>query len=591
MLKNKKQVKLHLFIASCLVITTVFIADWLNSNISNYKLVANKPLCSDSFTKKINVLKAKEKNQNTITFTIDSVLLRDYNMIIDVSGLYYSIQLNHKEIAQNRNTKNKHFLGSNNYIFLSDILPNTAKVVHVSIHYTSKFYFTEPLFFIIHQSIIKQVYFTTIGKHAIQNLLYILLTLFFISLVFLSKDTLPYSITILHLLICFKIFQTGYIWDVCNIKLPYFYEIKHLIDFSIFALFISQIPDTKEKPRKTIIITSISAFFFITSGCILSQNILFSYSKGLFIFSVFITTLYKLFTNNLISVKTNYFFNVLLGLVAYFLLVVTHVFPRGTLTSIASISNIAFSFTSMYIMLKYTYGFLRSVTEYHKKDTALKRISLLKNIGHDLKTPVTIIKTNNQILEHYPSLMGDEINMLIYGTLQSITDLDLMVNNINALINDGEMSLDESLSMNELLSGLNNKYNAYCASKSIVFITKTNNQDVVIQTNRLLLLRVINNLIDNAIKYNTKNGKVQVEYFMKTKKILVIEISDDGIGMTTKQIEQIFTPFYRAEQSRSIAGLGLGLTVVKQLIECLEGKIMVTSTLNEGSQFTIYLNI
>jgi signal transduction histidine kinase len=242
-------------------------------------------------------------------------------------------------------------------------------------------------------------------------------------------------------------------------------------------------------------------------------------------------------------------------------------------------------------MLQYTYYFLSSITEYRKKNATLKSIGLLKNIGHDLKTPLTIIKANNQILEHYPNLPVDQTNMLINGTLRSISDLDLMITNINALINDGEMLLNETLSMNELLSHLNDKYKAYCASKEIDFITKTNHPEVIIQTNKLLLLRVINNLIDNAIKYNTNHGKVEVEYFIKTQNTLLIEIRDNGLGMTNEQLDKIFTPFYRAEQSRSIAGLGIGLTVVKQLLECLGGKIQVISTVNKGSQFTISLKI
>jgi signal transduction histidine kinase len=591
MIKSKKQIKLHYLIALCLVIATVFMADLLNNSISNYKFTTDKPLSSDGFTKKINVLKAIGQNPNVLTFKVDSVLLQDYGIIIDVSNLYYSIQLNHKEIAQNKNPKNEHFRGSNNYIFLSDLLHETTEELQVSIVYTSEFFYTAPLVFMVHQSIIKQVYIAIIGKHAIQNLLFILLTLFFISLVFLSKDKLSKSIIILHLLLCIRIFQTGYIWDICNIQLPYFYEIKHLIDFFIFVLLISQIPRIRQTLDKTTIIVLLSTFMIITLACVISQNLIFSTIKILFIFSVFITILYKLYTNNSINIRDIYLFTLLLGLTAYSFFAYSNLLHRGLLTSAANLSNIAISCTSGYIMLQYTYYFLSSITEYRKKNATLKSIGLLKNIGHDLKTPLTIIKANNQILEHYPNLPVDQTNMLINGTLRSISDLDLMITNINALINDGEMLLNETLSMNELLSHLNDKYKAYCASKEIDFITKTNHPEVIIQTNKLLLLRVINNLIDNAIKYNTNHGKVEVEYFIKTQNTLLIEIRDNGLGMTNEQLDKIFTPFYRAEQSRSIAGLGIGLTVVKQLLECLGGKIQVISTVNKGSQFTISLKI
>ena len=93
--------------------------------------------------------------------------------------------------------------------------------------------------------------------------------------------------------------------------------------------------------------------------------------------------------------------------------------------------------------------------------------------------------------------------------------------------------------------------------------------------------RMIYNLVDNAFKYSKAAGRVTLEY-KKVKRKIIITVSDTGIGMTVEEISKAFIPFYRADKSRSKTGLGLGLSVIKSVVEKLDGNIRITSQVDEG---------
>jgi two-component system phosphate regulon sensor histidine kinase PhoR len=101
--------------------------------------------------------------------------------------------------------------------------------------------------------------------------------------------------------------------------------------------------------------------------------------------------------------------------------------------------------------------------------------------------------------------------------------------------------------------------------------------------------QAIGNLLSNAIKYSTDTKKVFIRLFRKSEHVC-IEVEDRGIGIPEDKLSQIFEQFYRIEQKESISGTGLGLTVVKEIIESHHGTISVTSKIGKGSKFVIVLN-
>ncbi|NRY28793.1 signal transduction histidine kinase [Clostridium beijerinckii] len=101
--------------------------------------------------------------------------------------------------------------------------------------------------------------------------------------------------------------------------------------------------------------------------------------------------------------------------------------------------------------------------------------------------------------------------------------------------------------------------------------------------------QIITNLLSNSYKYLKPNGKVKVE-LKKENETVVIKVIDNGIGIPEKDIPYIFERFYRSDLSRNknTGGSGIGLTIIKALVEAHGGKIYLESKINEGTKFTIY---
>ena len=102
---------------------------------------------------------------------------------------------------------------------------------------------------------------------------------------------------------------------------------------------------------------------------------------------------------------------------------------------------------------------------------------------------------------------------------------------------------------------------------------------------------VLLNLVENATKYNKQNGSIHASIYSTDGKHVLVEITDDGIGIEEEHLQRIFERFYRVEKarSRSVGGTGLGLSIARHLVERQGGRIWVQSTLGQGSTFLFTL--
>ena len=121
-------------------------------------------------------------------------------------------------------------------------------------------------------------------------------------------------------------------------------------------------------------------------------------------------------------------------------------------------------------------------------------------------------------------------------------------------------------------------------------LTVKANKPVIVKADKKRIFEVISNLVGNAIKYGKKGGNVNVVFYDMDKMVL-IEVSDDGIGIEKKDMIRIFERFYRVDKSRSRmqGGTGLGLSIVKHIIEAHEQTINVKSQIDKGTTFTFML--
>jgi signal transduction histidine kinase len=216
------------------------------------------------------------------------------------------------------------------------------------------------------------------------------------------------------------------------------------------------------------------------------------------------------------------------------------------------------------------------------------RSDFISNVTHELKTPLTSIRMYAESL-----LMGrvksDQVQKEYLSVVVNESErLKRMINNILEF-SKMEKGKPEYFFVNSNLASI-----LKSAIQEMKYWLDKEGFDVVTELDDIIFARVdpekmkqaISNLFSNAIKYSTDTKKIYVRLYQKSDHIF-IEVEDCGIGIAEDKLSRIFEEFYRIEQKEIISGTGLGLTVVKEIIEAHNGTISVTSEIGKGSRFTI----
>lgn len=216
------------------------------------------------------------------------------------------------------------------------------------------------------------------------------------------------------------------------------------------------------------------------------------------------------------------------------------------------------------------------------------KTDFISNVSHEIKTPLSIIQNYSMILQNdnlEKSQKDKFLKEMIIAT-KRLSDLITNILKLNKLENqklDFDIS-DFNLGEELRLCVLN--FENLFEKKNIEIDCEID--DVKITSSRELLEIVWNNLISNAIKFTPENGKVKISVFEKNN-LAVVEIEDNGQGMTSDVGKHIFDKFFQGDTSHATEGNGLGLALVKKVIDILGGEIFVESELGNGSTFTIKL--
>lgn len=223
------------------------------------------------------------------------------------------------------------------------------------------------------------------------------------------------------------------------------------------------------------------------------------------------------------------------------------------------------------------------------KKTGTLQDEFVNNYSHEFKTPITSIKGFAELLleedldektrKKYLKIIVEESRKLTSLSEQSILLTKLNAQNI--IPNKKKYSLDEQIRNCVIMQ------EPSCLKKNITI--NCDLDKVTIFQSEAILEHLWNNLISNAIKYSNQDGKIDITLTSDNNSI-VVKVKDNGIGMSEDSINQIFDRFYQVDKSKTIDGLGLGLTIVGRIIELVEGKITVESELGKGSVFTVTLH-
>ena len=226
-----------------------------------------------------------------------------------------------------------------------------------------------------------------------------------------------------------------------------------------------------------------------------------------------------------------------------------------------------------------------------KTSAKLKEIDTIKtrffeNISHEFRTPLTLIKLPlSQAINNEEKLDLKELNLMHNNAsrLQNLIEDLLSLSELEA----GKMIIKKS-EQDPLVQSktLSSQFDSYAESKGINYHKVIERNSIKATYDKSVVDKVLANLISNAIKYSETGGEVQVSVAMVDQK-LVMKVSDQGDGITPEDQEKIFERFYRVgETDEGKQGSGIGLALVKKLLEINNGTIEVTSKINEGSTFT-----
>ena len=212
------------------------------------------------------------------------------------------------------------------------------------------------------------------------------------------------------------------------------------------------------------------------------------------------------------------------------------------------------------------------------------------NIAHDLRSPITRIRGAAET-----TLMGNgSLKEFKEMAARVIEESDRLIGMINMMLEitrmeAGVLSLSkERLNINELIEDAVDLFYPLAEDKHIEIDTKMPSDPVLVHVDRSWFQRVIANLLDNAIKYTSKGGRIIISVACN-RRYVSISIEDTGIGIREEDLPHIFKRFYRAEQSRTSPGMGLGLSLVKAVVEAHGGRVEVKSIFQKGSRFQIVL--
>ncbi|MBC2856868.1 HAMP domain-containing histidine kinase [Cetobacterium sp. 2A] len=217
---------------------------------------------------------------------------------------------------------------------------------------------------------------------------------------------------------------------------------------------------------------------------------------------------------------------------------------------------------------------------------AKSQIDFVNNASHELKTPIFIIRGYIDLIKKWGTSNPEIFKESVQAIQDEVKNMSILVEKLLFISNqDSILIQSENINLEEIIDEVITEMNIIYPEQKIEF----HRRKLIVNTDWSLLKQVIRNIIDNAIKYGDK--KTVEVFLLERGEYIVIKVKDNGLGIEKDDLDNIFNKFYRVDKShnKSIGGHGLGLTIVKNIVEILNSRIEIKSEVGEGTEVFIIL--
>jgi len=218
------------------------------------------------------------------------------------------------------------------------------------------------------------------------------------------------------------------------------------------------------------------------------------------------------------------------------------------------------------------------------------RTDFVANVTHELKTPMAVMQNYGTLLQgvEVSDKQRIEYGKAITEQTRRLSGLVTNILKLNKLENQQIFPNTESYDLGEQLCECMLEFESVWEEREIEIETNITDE-VYVEADKELLSLVWNNLLSNALKFTEAGGTVGLNLYAD-EDFAYVQVKDTGCGMTPETGQNIFKKFYQGDTSHATKGNGLGLALVKRVIDICKGEISVSSRLGEGSTFTVKLN-
>lgn len=223
-----------------------------------------------------------------------------------------------------------------------------------------------------------------------------------------------------------------------------------------------------------------------------------------------------------------------------------------------------------------------------------RRTEFFLAASHQLKSPVAIIQWCLQTVMEDQTIDPKVREMVLKSLMQANAMSQLITDMLHIFrlgSKKGKKDTYTSVDVNKLIGEIAAQYEVVAHKQGVHLIKGPLETVPAVFADEPYLKQAILNLVDNAIKYSRKDGHVTVTSSLAKDGFIEVKVADQGIGIAQAEISKLFTEFFRGQEAQEVAhdGTGLGLVLVKHVIEEFGGQVLLDSELHKGSVFTIRL--